>query len=350
MTSGGFTSASVGDKVKDNDIDRQLKEDEKAEKKVIKCLLLGAGECGKSTILKQMKILHLNGYALEEKKTFRTLVLRNTVEAMQSLCLAVEQLEMTFDNDQNATRAERVKNVNVMDVPLDLHDVLKALYTDTSVQRAMTRGSEFNLLDSAAYFLENIDRTFTPDYIPTQADILRSRQPTAGVIQTEFTIQNLKFKMYDVGGQRGERKKWIHCFEKVTAIMFIAALSEYDQTLAEDRSRNRMAESLSLFEGLINLPWFRQAPIILFLNKRDIFMSKIQRIDLGTYFPQYTGGLDFEAGVEFIRAEYNRRNANPSKQIYCHVTDATNTENIAFVWRATQHIMIQIAVDDLLLS
>jgi len=42
-------------------------------------------------------------------------------------------------------------------------------------------------------------------------------------------------RMFDVGGQRSERKKWIHCFEGVTAIIFIVAMSEYDLTLAEDQ-------------------------------------------------------------------------------------------------------------------
>ena len=47
------------------------------------------------------------------------------------------------------------------------------------------------------------------------------------------------FRMFDVGGQRSERKKWIHCFEGVTAIIFIVALSEYDLTLAEDQEMVR---------------------------------------------------------------------------------------------------------------
>ena len=50
------------------------------------------------------------------------------------------------------------------------------------------------------------------------------------------THQNnfLSFRLFDVGGQRSERKKWIHCFEDVTAIIYCAALSAYDLTLQED--------------------------------------------------------------------------------------------------------------------
>ena len=44
------------------------------------------------------------------------------------------------------------------------------------------------------------------------------------------------FRLFDVGGQRSERKKWIHCFEDVTAIIFCVAMSEYDQVLHEDET------------------------------------------------------------------------------------------------------------------
>lgn len=43
--------------------------------------------------------------------------------------------------------------------------------------------------------------------------------------------------MFDVGGQRSERKKWIHCFENVTSIIFCVALSEYDQVLLEESNQ-----------------------------------------------------------------------------------------------------------------
>ena len=68
--------------------------------------------------------------------------------------------------------------------------------------------------------------------------------------------------MFDVGGQRSERKKWIHCFEAVTSIIFCVALSEYDQVLLEESGQNRMAESLVLFESVINSRWFLRTSII----------------------------------------------------------------------------------------
>lgn len=58
--------------------------------------------------------------------------------------------------------------------------------------------------------------------------------------------------MYDVGGQRNERKKWIHCFDDVTAVIFVASLSEYDQVLYEDNTVNRMEEAVTLFSDIAN--------------------------------------------------------------------------------------------------
>jgi hypothetical protein len=58
--------------------------------------------------------------------------------------------------------------------------------------------------------------------------------------------------MFDVGGQRSERKKWIHCFENVTAIIFLVAISEYDQVLIEDETVVRFCKS-SLFLKLTKM-------------------------------------------------------------------------------------------------
>jgi len=96
-------------------------------------------------------------------------------------------------------------------------------------------------------------------------------------------------RMFDVGGQRSERKKWIHCFEGVTAIIFCVALSAYDLVLAEDEEMNRMHESMKLFDSICNNKWFTETSIILFLNKKDLFEKKITKSPLTICFPDYTG-------------------------------------------------------------
>lgn len=315
------------------------------ERKVIKCLLLGAGECGKSTILKQMKILHNNGFNKQEEQQSRELAYRNTMESIQTLCRACADLLIKYETQEMQVRANMVLDIDRNDGTLkyELKNDVAALWADEGVQKAFSRANEFHLLDSAAYFLAeaNLDRVFSEDYKPTHQDILRCRLATTGIIQNEFLIEKLKFKMYDVGGQRGERKKWIHSFDNVNAIMFIGSLAEYDLVLAEDRTRNRLKESLDLFEGIINLPWFKEAPIILFLNKNDLFIDKIKTVDIGIYFPVYGGGCDYEAGLKFIQDNYFDRNQSPHKTIYCHVTDATNTEVFAFVWKSTKHMILE---------
>jgi guanine nucleotide-binding protein subunit alpha len=72
--------------------------------------------------------------------------------------------------------------------------------------------------------------------LPDEQDILRSRVKTSGITETVFLMGDLTYRLFDVGGQRSERKKWIHCFEQVNAVVFLVALSEYDQYLYEDAS------------------------------------------------------------------------------------------------------------------
>ena len=98
-------------------------------------------------------------------------------------------------------------------------------------------------------------------------------------------------RLVDVGGQRSERRKWIHCFQDVTCLIFITSLSEYDQMLYEDNDVKRMDESLKLFEEICASKWFLEKNIILFLNKSDVFEHKLKTTDLSVCFSDYKGIL-----------------------------------------------------------
>jgi len=141
------------------------------------------------------------------------------------------------------------------------------------------------LNDSADYFLDKVDELAKPTYIPTDQDILRVRVRTTGIVENDFVIDKNRFKMIDVGGQRNERKKWIHCFENVTAVLFVVDISAYDRMLYEDEKVNRLEEALNLFENICNSRWFRDTSIILFLNKSDLFMDKIKKSSINGYIP-----------------------------------------------------------------
>lgn len=316
-------------------------------KKAVKVLLLGAGECGKSTILKQMKIINLNGFTKAEEAEFKDLVFKNTMDCIQSLILACRDLCIPFENEGSEAKSVELMAIDSSgDIPHTLGQTIADVWADPCMTKARDREAEFHLLDSAPYFLSKVLEKFTPDFVPSIQDALRTRLTTTGIIETEFCLENKNFKMFDVGGQRGERKKWIHVFDDITAIMFIASLSEYNQVLAEDRSKNRLIESWDLFEGIINLPWFVEAAILLFLNKNDLFEEKIIKFDLGDYHEDYDGGKDYDNGLSFIKDEYFALNEDEDRTIYSHVTDATNTENIKFVWQACKHVILQKAVEE----
>lgn len=134
-------------------------------------------------------------------------------------------------------------------------------------QTCFRRSNEYQLNDSAEYYFNSIARIATPGYMPTEQDVLRARVRTTGIIETSFRYKDLIYRMFDVGGQRSERRKWIQCFEDVTAVIFVTALSGYDMKLFEDEKTNRIHESLTLFDAICNNKFFQDTSMILFLNK-----------------------------------------------------------------------------------
>jgi len=154
-------------------------------------------------------------------------------------------------------------------------------------------------------------------------------------------LKKTHFRMVDVGGQRSERKKWMHCFQDVTAVMFCVAMSEYDLKLYEDDSTNRMQESLKLFKEICNNRWFVETSMILFLNKRDVFEEKIQKVDLNVCFPEYTGGKVYDAASRFVQDQFVAQNTNSKKQIYPHLTCATDTGNVENVFNNVRTTLLK---------
>ncbi|KAJ5351376.1 hypothetical protein N7452_000350 [Penicillium brevicompactum] len=326
----GMSTEDKEGKARNEEIENQLKRDKMMQRNEIKMLLLGAGESGKSTILKQMKLIHEGGYSRDERESFKEIIYSNTVQSMRVILEAMESLELPLEDARNEYHH-----------PPEVGNAIGALWRDTGVQECFKRSREYQLNDSAKYYFDSIERIAQPDYLPTDQDVLRSRVKTTGITETTFIIGDLTYRMFDVGGQRSERKKWIHCFENVTTILFLVAISEYDQLLFEDETVNRMQEALTLFDSICNSRWFVKTSIILFLNKIDRFKEKLPVSPMKNYFPDYEGGADYAAACDYILNRFVSLNQAEQKQIYTHFTCATDTTQIRFVMAAVNDIIIQ---------
>lgn len=278
------------------EIDKQLEEHAKEQNNVIKILLLGAGESGKSTLVKQMKIIHADGFTHAELSSFRPTVLDNLLASMKYVLAGMGILRINLELARNKRHAQVIlQSRSCFDMSFSvLPNVaasLQALWSDRGVRLAVAKGYEYELNDSALYLFENMERICDPKYVPTPTDVLRARVRTQGIIETQFRINEMIVSMYDVGGQRSQRRKWIYCFDDVKAVLFVVSLSGYDMTLLEDANVNRLVESLNLFGQIINNPFFRDASFVLFMNKYDLFRDKILHSNrhLRMYFPDFKG-------------------------------------------------------------
>jgi len=332
------------EKSKSSKIDALLRNEKKVLQHEIKLLLLGAGESGKSTIAKQMKVIFMSGYSDEERAPYKEIVHSNVILAMRSLMIALNKINFIDSlSPENKANAQLFLSNDILfeqEVKKEIGAAVKALWTDPELRKKYQATSEFQVHDSAQYYFDQIDRISQEDYLPTVQDVLQSRARTTGITEVQFNVDDVRFRMVDVGGQRSERKKWIHCFEDVTAVIFVAAINEYDQTLYEDNSTNRILEATELFEKTCNSKWFGNANIILFLNKRDLFLEKIKKVDLVCCFPEYKGGLDYDAAADFLMAKFRSMNKQPKVKIYAHITCATDTDNVKFTFNSVKKIVI----------
>ncbi|CAB4482083.1 guanine nucleotide binding protein, alpha subunit [Rhizophagus irregularis] len=335
---------------RNDEIENQLKRDRLSMRNEVKMLLLGAGESGKSTILKQMKLIHDGGYSPEERESFKEIIFSNTVQSMRVILEAMDNMGIQLRNEGNKRHVTTIMNLpNQIEgdqLPSEVALAIKNLWADKSVLECFSRSREYQLNDSAKYYFDSIDNISHPDYLPSDQDVLRSRVKTTGITETTFLIGELTYRMFDVGGQRSERKKWIHCFENVTAIVFLVAISEYDQLLLEDETVNRMQEALTLFDSICNSRWFVKTSIILFLNKIDRFREKLPISPMNKYFPDFEGGGDYDLACEYIHNRFVSLNQSEVKQVYTHFTCATDTDQIKFVMAAVNDIIIHTNLRD----
>ncbi|XP_037649504.1 guanine nucleotide-binding protein G(o) subunit alpha-like [Sebastes umbrosus] len=333
-------------KLRSSRIEQDLCEHARTEMNVMKILMLGAAESGKSTLIRQIRIIHSHGFSTQELMSFKPAVLDNLVTSVKMVLHGMGMLRINLANMNNKRYARSILSCSqcLGDdqelLPFVAHAIY-ALLADQGVRLAAARGYEFELNDSALYFFENMSRIIAPKYVPTESDVLRVRLRTCGIIETQFQLNEMTFRLYDVGGQRSERRKWLSCFDSIQAVLFVVALSSYDMTQTEESPGIRLQESLELFRSICNNTVFRSTSLILFMNKTDLFRDKILHSGrhLRFYLSSYTGAdRDVDAAAHHITAMFSScSNSSPDKPVYHHFTTATDTASVQLVF----HMVIE---------
>jgi len=155
------------------------------------------------------------------------------------------------------------------------------LWQDQSIQLAWEACRNYQIqVSHMDYFMNNIDRITGAKFVPTDEDIIRARQRTAGAHVTRFFNSKYVWELIDVGGQAPERTKWLNIVEQqqtdLSSIVYFAALDEYNMESSEEPGKTKMEVSLNVFSEVMNDAVHYDKCTILFLNKTDLFRDKIE--------------------------------------------------------------------------
>ncbi|KAI5669596.1 hypothetical protein M9H77_19449 [Catharanthus roseus] len=362
-TQRDFNKADSEENAQTADIERRIEQETKAEKHIQKLLLLGLYR------LTPIKLLFQTGFDETELKSYIPVIHANVYQTIKvrilgngvlvislfAICKGLlhdgskELAQSESDSSKYVISAEN-KEIGLklseiggrLDYPCltrELAEEIEALWKDAAIQETYSRGNELQVPDCAHYFMETLSRLSDVNYVPTKEDVLYARVRTTGVVEIQFSPvgENKKsgevYRLFDVGGQRNERRKWIHLFEGVTAVIFCAAISEYDQTLFEDENKNRMIETRELFEWVLRQPCFEKTSFMLFLNKFDIFEQKVLKVPLNVcdwfkdYQPVSTGKPEIEHAYEYVKKKF--------EELYFQSTAPDRVDRVFKIYRTT---------------
>mmetsp|Transcript_37009 Transcript_37009/g.60888 ORF Transcript_37009/g.60888 Transcript_37009/m.60888 type:complete len:359 (-) Transcript_37009:248-1324(-) len=352
---GSFCSTVTDEDKQSVFVDGEIATARTVDKRIKKLLLLGAGGSGKSTFFKQLQTIHGPGFDDKDRLSFQKHIYHQIVEQMKRLISRADEFSEDFPEEYGdckigAAANEAAEYFDLLrdDAPVteEVAQKVEILWADSGIKNAFAKRAKFGVTDSTGYFFDEIKRISAPNYIPSFEDVLFCRHRTTGVVDKIFVIKGTQLRVFDVGGQRAERKKWIHCFEHVTGVIFVAALSGYDEVMYEEETENVMHDSLNLFGEVCNNQWFTETSMILFLNKKDLFEEKIRLIPLTECFADYDGDGSHDDGLMFIKQKFAERNEKgEQRQIYIHITCATDQRNVERVFNDVQHIVIEDSLD-----
>ncbi|XP_051558809.1 guanine nucleotide-binding protein subunit alpha-12-like isoform X1 [Myxocyprinus asiaticus] len=335
------------------EIDAMLKREKKSKPLPGIIVLSGTRESGKSTFLKQMRIINGEEFNHKERLIFREAIYKNIIKGMQVLVVERNRLGIPWQNSANEMHKKLVMSVEVWTMNFEpctfqvYINAVDSLWKDSGIQETYRRRNGFHLCETVKYFFDNIHHIGNLNYLPSNQDILYAHKSNKAIAETYFVFREIPFMITNMSFLQF-LWRWTGSPDGITSIIFMATSSEYDQLWFEE---NRLVESLNVFEVVVNNRLILNTPIILFLNQMDLLVEKIQTVDIRKNFPEFQGDPHKLEDVQaFLVQSFDRKRGNNRQPVFHHFITAVDTENIRLVFHTVKDMLLQRSLKDFMLQ
>ncbi|KAJ3976737.1 guanine nucleotide binding protein, alpha subunit [Lentinula raphanica] len=230
-------------------------------------------------------------------------------------------------------------------------DIMR-LWADRGVKEMLHR-RKIRLEEYPGFFLNDLERVTSLKYIPSDDDVLKARLKTVGVSEYRFQMEvstgretGTDWRIVDVGGSRSQVQMWIPFFDNVDAIIFLAPISGFDQVLTEDRTVNRLEDSVLLWKTICSNKLLANVDLVLFLNKCDILEAKLKAgVRLAKYVKSFGDRANnLETVSKYLRSKFSaiHREYSPNpRKFYAFCTSVTDTATTAGIIASVRDMVIR---------
>ncbi|KAI8913303.1 guanine nucleotide binding protein, alpha subunit [Gorgonomyces haynaldii] len=242
-------------------------------------LLLGPGDAGKSTVLKQMVLLHGNGFTDNDRKDMSHLIRNHIITKMASAVRILLSNDLLWDSSDVEKHAQALLLLDGAPAQECMDKAKEHLLT--IVNSTLFKAESQKVED----YLSMIESIFSPSYVPSDNGF-----HTENISETVFEIDQKFWHIVDVAGQKDKRSRWTSYMEKkVSGVIFVFSCAAYNQFLEEQPDTNRIVDALQLFQSLVKHPILKIEAIIVLFNKYDLLPAKLEKYQIKDYLPETTG-------------------------------------------------------------
>ena len=313
-------------------------------------LVMGAANSGKDELIQQVSANYGTKHSEHERRSQLPAIFRLVLLSMQALVVHSNRIHPILANSPVYPCKRRLEQVTSDESnQAELVEAVRLLWGNHNIQHSFQQLPLLPQWSSAHYFFDRIDVLCQESYVPTELDIEQLTRLAGGFVESVCTIDNISLKFIDGGqhsGKGGDNTKWLHHFDQVTCVIFVADLSSYDQPHPDD-GVSCLRHAIDNFAAKCNSRAFRSTPFIVLLNKRDVFEKKLQTTPLSRLFPSYQGDGSCDSACAHVYDEFRARRPDDYCQVYI-LTAATTTdmEWMGALFNSVKDIIIRQALQE----